>query len=61
MALNCIGNAQAHRIKLLGIDTQPPLRPAPDPDVAAFFEKLQTATNEELEAELELYRSRSSR
>ena len=31
--------------------------PRPDPDLAAFFQQLQTATNEELESELELYRS----
>jgi hypothetical protein len=53
-ALNCIGNGGDHRIKLLGLDKESPSRPALDPGLAEFFEMLQSATNEELEAELGL-------
>jgi hypothetical protein len=59
-ALKCISNAQEHRIKLLGIDRQPPPGLDPDPELAAFFDSLETATTEELEAELGLPRSRTS-
>jgi hypothetical protein len=57
-ALDSIGRTRNQRIKLLRLDKQPPSRPPLDPDLAAFFEKLQTTTNEELEAELGLRKYR---
>ena len=47
------GVSQDHRIRLLRLDKESPHRPAPDPDLAAFIEMLQNASDEELETELE--------
>lgn len=52
-AMSRSGKVQAQRIKLLGLDKQPSHRPASDPGSVAFFEWLEKASDQELEAELE--------
>ena len=52
-AISRHGVSQDHRIKLLRLDKESPPRPASDPDLCAFFEMLQNASEEELETELE--------